>query len=204
MLADIFTPVGIYLRLRDRFRDTILLESTDHHAAENSFSFICINAIAGIEISSTRSIESKLPAQQPEKIPVKDVAEVPGLLWDFMQRFDVKETSKESKYAQGLFGYTTFDAVQFFETVKLSTANQTQPQIPLMRYRLYQYVIVINHYKDELYLCENIIPGIESEIAVVESLISSKDVPVYPFKSKGEESSNMNDETYRQMVSKGI
>jgi len=204
MLADIFTPVGIYLRLRDRFRDTILLESTDHHAAENSFSFICINAIAGIEISSTRSIESKLPGQQPEKIPVKDVAEVPGMLWDFMQRFEVKETSKESKYAQGLFGYTTFDAVQFFETVKLSTANQNQPQIPLMRYRLYQYVIVINHYKDELYLCENIIPGIESEIAVVESLISSKDVPVYPFKSRGEESSNMNDETYRQMVSKGI
>ena len=204
MLADIFTPVGIYLRLRDRFRDTILLESTDHHAAENSFSFICINAIAGIEISSTRSIECKLPAQHPEKIPVKDVAEVPGLLWDFMQRFEVKDTSKESKYAQGLFGYTTFDAVQFFETVQLNTANQHQPQIPLMRYRLYQYVIVINHYKDELYLCENILPGIESEIAVVESLISSKDVPVYPFKSSGPESSNMNDETYRQMVSKGI
>ena len=101
MLADIFTPVGIYLRLRDRFRDTILLESTDHHAAENSFSFICINAIAGIEISSTRSIECKLPGTATEKIPVKDVAEVPGLLWDFMQRFEVKETSKESKYAQG-------------------------------------------------------------------------------------------------------
>ena len=204
MLADIFTPVGIYLRLRDRFRDTILLESTDHHAADNSFSFICINAIAGIEISSTRSIECKFPAQHPEKIPVKDVAEVPGLLWDFMQRFEVKENSREAKYAQGLFGYTTFDAVQFFETVQLNSANQSQPQIPLMRYRLYQYVIVINHYKDELYLCENILPGIESEIAVVESLISSKDVPVYPFKSSGAESSNMNDETYRQMVSKGI
>ena len=164
MLADIFTPVGIYLRLRDRFRDTILLESTDHHAADNSFSFICINAIAGIEISSTRSIECKFPAQHPEKIPVKNVAEVPGLLWDFMQRFEIKETSREAKYAQGLFGYTTFDAVQFFETVQLNSANQSQPQIPLMRYRLYQYVIVINHYKDELYLCENILPGIESEI----------------------------------------
>ncbi|HEV2354828.1 MAG TPA: anthranilate synthase component I family protein, partial [Puia sp.] len=51
LLSDIYTPVGIYLRLRDRFRDTILLESTDYHAAENSYSFICINAIAGIEIS---------------------------------------------------------------------------------------------------------------------------------------------------------
>ena len=56
MLADVFTPVGIYLRLRDRFRDTVLLESTDHHVAENSYSFIGINAIAGIEVSSVNSM----------------------------------------------------------------------------------------------------------------------------------------------------
>ncbi|MFX5271949.1 hypothetical protein ABTD28_19700, partial [Acinetobacter baumannii] len=60
MLADVYTPVGIYLRVRDRFRDTILLESTDHHVAENSYSFICINAVAGMEITSTKIIEFKL------------------------------------------------------------------------------------------------------------------------------------------------
>jgi anthranilate synthase component 1 len=59
LLADVFTPVGIYLRLRDKFRDTILLESTDHHSSENSYSFICINAIGGIEITSNESIEFK-------------------------------------------------------------------------------------------------------------------------------------------------
>jgi anthranilate synthase component 1 len=73
-----------------------------------------------------------------------------------------------------------------------------------MRYRLYQYVIAINHFKDELYLCENQVTGLESDLGVVESLIRSKDVPVYPFKSKGEESSNMKDEYYVQMVKKGI
>ena len=52
MLSDVYTPVGIYLRLRDRFRDTILLESADHHSAENSFSYIGINAIGGIEITN--------------------------------------------------------------------------------------------------------------------------------------------------------
>jgi anthranilate synthase component 1 len=205
LLADVFTPVGIYLRLRDRFRDTILLESTDHHAAENSFSFICINAIGGIEITSTKSIEFKLPAQAPEKVAIKNITEVPQLLWNFMQRFDVqKSDSKETKYAQGLFGYAAYDAVQFFDTVELSTANPQLPSIPLMRYRLYQYVIAINHFKDELYICENIIAGLETELSVVESLIRSKDVPVYPFKIKGEETSNMNDEDYRQMVKKGI
>src|SRR5258707_15722482 len=89
MLADVFTPVGIYLRVRDRFRDTVLLESTDHHVAENSYSFICINAIAGIEISSTESIEFKFPGGKPERVPLKNKNEVPGFLWNFMQTFEV-------------------------------------------------------------------------------------------------------------------
>ena len=214
MLADVFTPVGIYLRLRDRFRDTVLLESTDHHAAENSYSFICINAIAGIEITSTNSIEFKLPALPPERITVSDVAKVPELLFDFMQRFEAAGDCKEARFAQGLYGYTTYDAVQFFESIKLSVGNgrsipsdQKKAQsfsIPLMRYRLYQYVIAVNHFKDELFICENQVKGLESEVAVVESLIRSKDVPTYPFKRKGEETSNMSDQDYVQMVKKGI
>ena len=214
MLADVFTPVGIYLRLRDRFRDTVLLESTDHHAAENSYSFICINAIAGIEITSTNSIEFKLPTQPPERISVTDVAKVPVALFDFMQRFETAGDCKEAHFAQGLYGYTTYDAVQFFESIKLSVGNRRsapsnstnsqQFSIPLMRYRLYQYVIAINHFKDELFICENQVKGLESELAVVESLIRSKDVPTYPFQRKGDETSNMSDQDYVGMVKKGI
>ena len=207
MLADVYTPVGIYLRVRDRFRDTVLLESTDHHAAENSWSFICINAIAGIEITSLESIEFKLPRQNPERIAVKNVTEVPGMLWSFMQNFDIKKSdSKEAKYAQGLFGYTTYDAVQFFESLTLNSSPKEKDfqNIPLMRYRLYQYVIAINHFKDELFICENTIAGMESDSAVVESLIKSKDVPAYPFRSKGIENSNMSDQEYMEMVKKGI
>ena len=206
LLADVYTPVGIYLRVRDRFRDTILLESTDHHAAENSWSFICINAIGGIEITSKQSIEFKLPKQNPERITIKNVTEVPGLLWAFMQNFDAKKSeAKEARYAQGLFGYTTYDAVQFFDTIKLTAdGSQDQGAIPLMRYRIYQYVIAINHFKDELFICENRIAELESESAVVESLIRSKDVPTYPFQSNGNEHSNMSDQDYMDMVKKGI
>lgn len=205
MLADVFTPVGIYLRVRDRFRDTILLESADHHAAENSYSFICINAIGGIEISSLSNMETKLPGFPIEKATIKDPSKIPGQLWDFMQRFDVKKSDKkEARFAQGLYGYTTYDAVQFFDTIKLSQRNGQQPAIPLVRYRLYQYVIAINHFKDELFLCENILPGIDREPGIVESLIKSKDVPTYPFNTKNGEESNITDEDYRQMVRKGI
>ncbi|HXB43694.1 MAG TPA: anthranilate synthase component I family protein [Puia sp.] len=205
MLSDVYTPVGIYLRLRDRLRDTILLESTDYHAAENSYSFICINAVAGIEISDTKNIEFKLPGLHPEKIAISNPGEVPKLLWNFMNRFDVPlATEKPVRAAQGLFGYTTFDAVQFFDTITFTVEGTQLTAIPLMRYRLYQYVIAINHFKDELYLCENLVNGLESELQMVESLIKSKDVPVYPFQPKGEETSNMTDDEYMQMVKKGI
>src|SRR5690349_9906225 len=155
MLADVFTPVGIYLRVRDRFRDTILLESTDNHDADNSYSFICINAIGGIEITSLTSIETKYPGSPAERSSISSAGVVPEQLWNYMQRYEVPAgTSKEEKFAQGLYGYTTYDAVQFFDTLKLNKKNGNETDIPLARYRLYQYVIVINHFKDELFLCE--------------------------------------------------
>ncbi len=204
MLADIHTPVGIYLRLRDRFRDTVLLESTDHHATENSYSFICINAIAGIEVINSSVLEFKMPGQNPEKISGKGFQNVPGLLWDFMQKFSVEDNNiKEEKFAQGLYGYTCYDAVQYFETIHFNTKIK-EDKIADLRYRLYQYIIAINHFKDELFICENHIHGIESETLALESLIKSKDVPSFPFAIKNEESSNMTDEKYKQMVEKGI
>jgi anthranilate synthase component 1 len=133
------------------------------------------------------------------------------MLWDFMQRFDVERSPDKIVTAvQGLYGYTTFDAVRFFDTITFShrtpDASDHSPfaPIPLMRYRLYQYVIAINHFKNEMYICENIIPGLTSEVQMVESLIRSKDVPVFPFSVSGGETSNMTDEAYRQMVEKGI
>ena len=204
LLSDIYTPVGIYLRLRDRFRDTILLESTDSHAAENSYSYICINAIAGIEITDSQRMELKLPGQPPDRMPLEKLSDTPDVIWSFMQHFDCPLLpEKQLRAVQGLFGYTTFDAVQFFDTIKLRERPNGKP-IPLMRYRLYQYVIAINHFRDELYLCENKLAGLESELPVVESLIRSKDVPVYPFQPVGAETSNLTDEEYKDIVAKGI
>lgn len=204
MLADLYTPVGIYLRLRDRFRDTVLLESTDHHVAENSYSFICINAIAGIEVRDGLTAEFKLPGQEPQK-SVLAGQRIEDVLHQFLQRFETEsEEPRAAAFAQGLYGYCSFDAVQLFETVQFKQAPDGPTRIPLARYRLYQYVIAVNHFKDELWLCENRVDGVESELPLVESIIRSKDVPAYPFKLVSEETSNMSDADYMEMVRKGI
>src|SRR5689334_25064675 len=93
LLSDVYTPVGIYLRLRDRFRDTILLESADYSAADNSFSFIGVNAIGGIEITNYKSIEFKYPAQKPQQQALQQVQDVPSIVWNFMQQFEVEEAA---------------------------------------------------------------------------------------------------------------
>ena len=204
MLADVFTPVGIYLRLRDRFRDTILLESADHHAAENSYSFICINAIGGIEVQDEKTLEKKFPGQKAQQEAISGL-ELKDVLWNYMQCFQLRsDDAKAASFAQGLYGYFTFDAVQFFETIRFSKNGDGSNVIPAARYRLYQYVIALNHHKDELILCENKIEGLESEISMVESLIGSKDVPVYPFRVTSKETSNLTDRQYTEMVEKGI
>lgn len=204
ILSDVFTPVGIYLRLRDRFRDTILMESADFNVAENSSSFICINAIGGIEISNYDEIEWKYPTQKPEKKALEKSLDVPQMIWDYMQHFEVENADEKAvKIAQGLFGYATFDAVQFFETVQLKS-GKTKPQIPLMRYRLYQYVIAINHFKSEMFICENKIKNLPSDIGLVESLIRNKDVPVFPFHIHEKETSNLTDDEHIAMVKRGI
>ena len=206
LLADVFTPVGIYLRLRDRFRDTILLESADFHAGDKGYSFIGINAIGGIEISNLREIEYKFPNEDPQKTAINKSVKVAEEVWKFMKHFSIKESAEmPASMAQGLFGYSSYDAVQFFEDIAFSSATSAHHQgIPLVRYRLYQYVIAINHFKNELFICENHLKGIEGNIDLIESLIKSKDVPAYPFQIVGEESSPVSDGEYLAMVEKGI
>ena len=200
MLADVYTPVSIYLRLRDRFRDTILLESTDAHVAENSYSFICINAIGGIEVKDAKTIEIKYPNQDPIK---QEAHQIDNQLWNYMQGYQVvPHTHKETNFAQGLFGYTSFDAIPLFETIAFSDTKKTN--IPLIRYRLYQYVIVFDHYKDELFICQNLLANEQADTSLIESLIRNKDVPQFPFTPVGDERSNITNEAYKAMVEKGI
>lgn len=198
-LADPFTPIGIYLRLRDNFRDTILLESTGNQNAENAFSFICVNAIAGMEIRNFTEAEFKFPIESPVKINLRN-EKLSDLLQEFSNCFNCEKSSHEiGKNAQGFFGYTSYDAIPFFENIKFKEQSE-ENKIPLMRYRLYQYVIAINHQNDEMFIIENKIDGLKSEISSLENFINQKNAPVFPFEITAEETSNLKDEEFLQSV----
>ncbi|MCE3076023.1 anthranilate synthase component I family protein [Chryseobacterium gwangjuense] len=199
MLGDLQTPMNIYLKIRDQFRDTILLESSDSKNIDHNFSFIAINAIAGIEIKNLHEFEIKFPGKSPEKHHLADL-NVPQVLSDFSNTFICNKTNDSiEETAQSLFGYTSFEAVQFFENITFK-AQSPEVEIPILRYRLYQYVIAINHYNDEMHIIENQIGGIKSEPYLLESLIKNQNSVIYPFEKTGSETSNSTDEEYIELV----
>ncbi len=198
-LGDLHTPMNIYLQIRDRFRDTILLESSDSKNIDNNFSFIAINAIAGIEVKNLTEFEVKLPNADPVKqfIGERNITEI---FDEFRTVFECESSADPvEQTAQSLFGYTSFEAVQFFENISLKPQS-SEVEIPILRYRLYQYVIAINHYNDEMHIIENQISGLRSEVYLLENLIKNQNTPVYPFEKTGEETSNLTDEEYIELV----
>lgn len=198
-LGDLQTPMNIYLQIRDKFRDTVLLESSEINNTDHNFSFIAVNAIAGIEIKNSEEFEIKLPNQSPEKKSLKN-HEITEILNDFRKIFTcekVKDPIEET--AQSLFGYTSFDAVQFFEEISVKPQSP-EVEIPFLRYRLYQYLIAINHHNDEMHMIENVIEGVKSEFYTLEDLIKNKSTAIYPFEKDGDETSNLSNHEYLELV----
>ncbi|MHA6727375.1 anthranilate synthase component I family protein [Chryseobacterium sp. A301] len=198
-LSDLYTPIGIYLRLRDQFRDTILLESAGNQNAENNYSFLAVNAIAGIEIKNQQTAHVKFPLENSQTLPIENES-LTEILHSFSKVFHCEEPNLEiGKSAQGFFGYTSYDAIPFFESIPFREREEPNG-VPLLRYRLYQYVIAINHHTDEMFLIENKIKGLKSELSLLENLIQQKNAPVFPFKKSGHEESNLSDEEFMSLV----
>ncbi len=206
LLADTLTPVSIYLKLRDKYASTILLESSDYHGNENSFSYICFQPMARFEVRGDKII-SEYPGQAPETVFRKEgQPDVIDAFRQFVLNFKVEE-DRFNFPQNGLFGYTAYDGVRYFEDLEIQTFTNSERQIPDLLYHVYQYVIAINHFKNELYIFEHTCEGMETPnggLEGVETVIRSKNFPAYQFELQGEERSNLEDESYREMVRNGI
>jgi anthranilate synthase component 1 len=201
LLADTITPVSIYLRIRDVYPNSLLLESSDYHGNENSFSYICLKPLAGFEadngiVTETFPDGSKIITQLDDKNTFKNKFD------SFLQSFMQSDISGDIP-VNGLFGYLSYDAVAYFENIKLETASAPEIKIPDIRYNLFNYIIAINHFQNTLHIIENQIDGRVSELERIITLLNSRNLAIYSFKPVGKEKSNMTDDDYKSLVKKG-
>ena len=199
-LADTMTPVTLYLKVRDQFTDPVLLESNDFGDVENCFSFIGLDSIANITVQN-RKIYTWIKGQGKEETPVEDVNTVPQAMKAFVGQFN-PENKGVYKGFNGFFGHTSFDGVQYFDTLQFDPEKR-KTDIPDIRYTLYRFVIAINHFKDELFLLENRFDGEASELDRVETIIQSHKFAVHDFRLVGGEQSNLTDQEFMDLVTAG-
>ncbi|PVW16232.1 anthranilate synthase component I family protein [Marixanthomonas spongiae] len=198
LLADTLTPVSVYLRLRDTFPNSLLLESSDYHANDNSFSYICCNTIASIEVKEG-VITQQFPDGKKAEITINPETNVPAILDAFAASF-VSEENNLKFINNGLFGYMAYDAVQYFENIDISKKEQNL-DMPDMYYAVYQNIIAINHFNNEAYLFAHCYET-ESNIPQLEQLLKAKDFSEYPFHIQGEAQTNIDDEGFKALVKK--
>ncbi|AFL85914.1 anthranilate/para-aminobenzoate synthase component I [Belliella baltica DSM 15883] len=201
LLADTITPVSIYLQIRDRFANPILLESSDYHGQENSYSYICFNPLASFSFDGN-VVKEELPLGKSKSYSLGKENKLIDALRFFSSQFE--EKSLDLKFiTNGLFGYMQYDTVSRFEDIKLK--NTEESKIPMMHYAVYQNVIVVDHFKNEMHLLEHQVEGDEKpeNISQLESLLNNKNIPSYSFQLVGEEASNYTDEAFLDILKKG-
>lgn len=196
ILADTITPVSVYLKIRDQFPNSLLLESSDYHGNDNSFSYICCNPIASIKIEN-ETIYKTYPDGSFETISIDKNTDIPQVIQEFSSQF-ISEKNEFKFINNGLFGYLSYDAVRYFEKVTIAKKENSNT-IPDAYYAVYQNIIAINHFKNEAYIFSHSLDE-KNNISEIEQLLQSRNIASYRFTKEGEGFSNLTDEEFKHNV----
>ncbi|MCB0478588.1 MAG: anthranilate synthase component I family protein [Crocinitomicaceae bacterium] len=198
LISDLYTPVEIYMKLRDRYPNSFLLESSEYKSKENSFSYLCFEPIAEFKVDD-REIQISYPNSKTD-IRETGKVEVAEELSLFLNQFESDDLGMPFT-TNGLFGYTSYDAIPLFQPIQF---QKTAVEIPLIQYHLFRNLIVFNHFNNELYIVENLLEGEEAQTEIIKTLLQNRSIPQYQFQRTGEENSNVDDEAFMKNVENGI
>lgn len=196
ILADTLSPVSIYLKIRDKFPNSMLLESSDYHGNDNSFSYICCNPIASLKIEGNL-LTKTFPDQTKQNYEIRP-DKVTQEIDQFTKQFETSEAETFKFINNGLFGYTSYDAVKYFETIEISE-KENPVKIPEIQYAVYQNIIAINHFKNEAYIFAHCFKN-ESNIKALHHIITMDRFAMYNFVTTEKISSNLTDEEFKTNV----
>ena len=201
IITDTLTPVSIYLKIRDIYANSILLESSDYSSKDNSYAYICFKPIAKFELENNY-LEINYPNKERSVYNIKDNDSVFNKLNEFMNSFEFSSNWKKDKFqSKGIYGYMSYDSINYFENITLENKNFGD-NIPEMLYCLYENIIVVNTFNNQstiISFSEN-----KNELLKIEKLISNKSIYNFSFKKQGEVKSNISDKDYLELVKKGI
>ena len=195
--ADLETPVGIYLKIRDLYPQSALLESSDYHTTQNSVSFVGVEPIAYFKVADEKVTLAYPGGEEVTKTICGDV-DVVNELKGYIESFEI--ANAQDGIPDGFFGYTAYDAVRYFEKIEIQPREKKFDGIPDICYVLYRYVIQVNHYRNEMTIVENCPDGEESGIAGIISVLHNNNMAQYPFMAHDDLESSMTDEQFKEMV----
>jgi anthranilate synthase component 1 len=204
VLADTVTPVSLYLRLRDRYDNCLLLESSDYHGQQNAYSYLAFDPLARFELRG-----QELTLTLPDDTTETEVLDSPRMALARLQAFAASFQTEDTGHdfiTGGLFGYLGYEAVQAFEDLTLNPDKQPAGQIPDILYGTYRYVIAINHFRNELYVFEHTLKGQEVDedgLTKLVNLIRNPSLPDFKFRTEGEEQTNQTDEEFLKVLAQG-
>ncbi|MDA8768810.1 anthranilate synthase component I family protein [Winogradskyella sp.] len=198
ILTDTITPVSVYYKVRDKFPNSILLESGDYHRNHKNFSYICFNPIASIKVEN-EVIFQNFPDGSSTEIVITEWTNVVEEIQQFTKRFSSNSEENFKFINNGIFGYTAYDAVRYFEDITISK-KEDSVEIPDLYYAVYQNIIAINHFKNEAYIFAHCPDGLESNVDAVDKLINVQNFASFNFNTKGNILSNLTDEEFLEQV----
>jgi len=197
IFADTITPVEVYLKIRDIFPNSLLLENSDYMLANNNYSFICFNQIGHIKIKNNEVNCSYPEGEDDSRMLAKD-EKISTVIHDYLEKFET--TNSELKFLNnGLFGYMSHESVKYFDSVKIEDKDDFD--IPDIYYGLYQNIIAISQYNHEAHIFCNSIKE-SNNIDYIESILNNKSYSVFNFKKSGESESPITDDEYIEYVKK--
>ena len=197
ILADLYTPVGVYMRLRDLYPQSALMESSDYHDANNSRSFIGINPIASVAIGHglvSIGFPDGTTLQRPLSADFGSAEAIHALI-------DNIQVEGDDANACGLFGYTSFNAVRYFEDIAVKDETQAKNDAPDVLYILYKVVIEFDHHNNMLKV---VTLGDVADIDAVLKAMNKANVQAYDFHPVGDVSSTLTDDEHRENIRRGI
>ena len=202
ILGDMLTPVGVYLKLRDKFPYTVMLESAEYHGMEHGFSVIACDPVASFTLEKN-VVTQTFPDLTTELFTLSNPKQAVGCLQDFTKRF--KGLKADYPFITGgLFGHIAYDAVRYFEDIEIQQKS-TENLIPEIVYRAYRFVVAFNHFKDEVYLFEHDYGTPNNQkmgmnIESLEAIVSAPKMATFKFKAEELESSNVSDEQMKTTI----